>query len=182
MITKLGVPSINAAGDMAFTVGYKSPTGAVSAVCKVKDFQLTTRTATMRVQTGQPLPGAGVVDERMLPADATFAAFLDPVLGSDGSILVLATIKGTGVTDANNKVLLFGGVRVEPGEFSVVARTGHAMAALGGAKIKACKSTETCGNGCVAFTATLGRSSRATASRCSSRTRIRGTRRHSSGR
>jgi len=60
------------------------------------------------------------------PNDATlsalsYAGFTDPMVNNNGEVLFLATLKGTGVTAANSKALLFGAFG---GTYQKVARTG----------------------------------------------------------
>jgi hypothetical protein len=123
-----GSPAINDASDMAMVATYR--------VGNVKYKNIVLKRASGQdvnviAQVGGAVPGAG--GEWLLPADATFAALNDPLLAGDGSLLFTATIKGTGVKGANNKVVVH---YPGSGTARTFARTGSVIPTADGAALK----------------------------------------------
>lgn len=112
-----GLPGISAGGIRFATVLTQNVGGAVTAA---------NDTLLVRYSPNS-LAYETVAAEGGTPANASFngtsfVSFSDPIIDTTNRALFLATIKGTGVTTANSKVLFHG----VPGSHTLIARTGSA--------------------------------------------------------
>ena len=120
--TKFSVPAIDAAGHIVFAAQTLA-----NGLKKYGIFFVDGGNMRQLAQVGGAVPGAGAGGVLDIPADATFASFKDPLMAEDGSILYVATIKGTGVTSATSKVVMHHSGYLLDGtdEPQVVALTGR---------------------------------------------------------
>jgi hypothetical protein len=101
--TSFSIPSVNAAGDVAFT-------GDVGSTSAPNNFLLIGRPGSLKTvaHTGDLLPSAGVTPNRIF----------DPLLSTNGAITFQATLAGA---DTAHDAALFSGL---PGKLRLVAREG----------------------------------------------------------
>ena len=128
------VPAINEAGQVAFKGKWSALGGKGTGIGIFVDDVLVART------TGA-VPGLGGV---------VFKDFRDPVIDAAGDVAFVAIISGTGVTTANDTVL----VTTASGALAVVAREGDSTPEADGAALKSFTSISLVG-GEVLFTAKL---------------------------
>ncbi len=107
IFSTFGIPAINDAGAIAFSAKWIQPAGSgVFAGNPV----------TLIAQVGDEVPGV---------AGATFKTFSDPLINADGKIAFLATITGSGVSGANDGVLVTNAFT--GGTLTVAAREGTSV-------------------------------------------------------
>ena len=99
--TALGIPAVNAAGQQAFFGKYKSPSGSGAAI----------------FAGGQAVIKIGDT----LPGGVQLKAVKDPVLDGNGYVAFAATLKGTGITAANDSAIVS---NAPLGTFAIVAQEG----------------------------------------------------------
>lgn len=107
VLRSFGVPAINDAGELAFTAKWTSPSGSGAGV-------FVGTAPALLAKAGDPAVGA---------EPATYAAFSDPMIDSDGHVAFLATLK----TRTNPTVL----VSNVGGALRVLARPGTPIALPG---------------------------------------------------
>lgn len=130
-----GIPAIsNGSGLVAYIGSWKVGFATIKGIFINAD---------LIVKTGDPAP--------RLPG-VTIKTMLDPLIEEGGSTAFLATLKGTGVTAANDGVIM----RYSYGVLEILAREGDIAADTGGAVWKSFKNISDGGYGTdIAFNATL---------------------------
>lgn len=122
-----GSPAIDGAGEVAFVGKWKAPKTAEAAAQSGTGIFAQGH---LLAKVDESVPGAG---SGGLPSDAAFKGFKDPVIDEDGHVAFLATIKGTGVTTANDTVVVSDG---RTGTLEILAREGGVAPGTGGALFK----------------------------------------------
>ena len=147
--TAFATPAINDAGEVAYLGKWKAPAIAGGAPAQVGTGIFVGETLLAKV--GQTLPQAGTLG---LPDNAVFKSFRDPVIDAAGHVSFLATVAGTGISGANDGVVMS---NVQSGVLKVLAREGGDAPETGGAKFKSFADVSALGsaNGGVLFTAAL---------------------------
>lgn len=143
--TSFGVPAM-ADGSVKFIANFKSSIGKGGGI-----FSNNSAVALI----GDSVPGAGAGGDLAIPAGAVFKLFKDPVTDKAGHVAFIATISGTGVTAANNTVVVS---NARTGSLEVLARKGVVASGTIGAKYSAFLGVSVAGTapGGTAFTARLG--------------------------
>ncbi len=152
LLTFVGLPCINARGDVAVLVKWGSKTmGNGSGIAGVLTGATieTPDSVSMVVHNG-----SSVNPDRNVASGNTIDGFTgDAVLGEDGTLLFMATVKGPGIDKTNNSavcaLLLAAGGAVAA---EIVAQQNMPAPGVPGAVFSKFSSETACGNGCVLLT------------------------------
>jgi hypothetical protein len=132
--TSFGVPAMSNS-TVVYLGNFTSPTGKGTGIFS---------NDTVKVLTNSPVPGAGGGGDLALPADAFFKKFKDPVTDAAGNIAFIATIGGTGVSGANDTVVVS---NARTGSFEVLAREGTPAPGTGTGKYGTLQNVSIAGGG-----------------------------------
>lgn len=115
-----GIPSINDAGAVAYAAKWKAVPASGSGTGIFAG-----NPAALVAKVGQPVPSI---------AGAIFKAFKDPVINAGGRVAFIATIGGTGITSANDTVVV---TNAFTGSLALVAQEGTTTVGVANSTIKA---------------------------------------------
>lgn len=109
-----GLPAIGSAGGNFVALGALDRTAGGITAATDTALVFSTNGAAFTDFAAENDPAAGI-------PNTVYTGFLDPVVNSNGAVAFIGTIRGTGVTAANQSALWFG----TPGSLQVVARLGN---------------------------------------------------------